>query len=438
MPLCSFHHKTNNTKAMLVKSFVLRRESFNAIVSQCIPGTIAVVRPEKELVNLFRAVTYKMIVERQAVESEIADVNAYLNSVSDNVQYQQKKTDFIEYVCDYLSKAVNYNAPLEAVEDYILAQCAYLCAQAVALSANVEVIDGRELVVCHQKEKTPVFDWAATCKEIVDRCKGKSHLVIAGGYARTPSGEVIGIGKGGANMMASLVASALKADSIEFYVEGEGINGITAMTYDEAAHYCASKIAPFPSAALWPAKQAGIPIVVKSIMHSEFAGTTISSSENIGKEVSGVIVDQDLDLVTVYGTGLLGRVGASSAIFTSLAKAGVNVRFISQTSSEYAITFAVSAKDSEKVSKVVNALVVNNPLIPLDDVMVVNREVAIITVYGSRMKNIPGVSGKVFSLLGAAGVNVIASAQGGEELSISVVLEVSDIDKAQKALAILY
>lgn len=423
---------------MLLKSFVLRRESFNAIVSQCIPGTIAVVRPEKELVNLFQAVIYKMIVEKQSAEYEIADVKAYLNAVSDNKEYQQKKSEFIEYVQDYLHKATNYNVPVEAIEDYILAQCAYLCAQAVALSAKVEVIDGRDLVICRQKEKAPIFDWAATSKEIVDRCKGKSHLVISGGYARTPHGEVVGIGKGGANMMAALVASALKADSIEFYVEGEGINGITSMTYDEAAHYCASKIASFPSSALWPAKQAGIPILVKSILHPDFAGTMISSFENVGKEISGVIVDYDLDLVTVYGTGLLGRVGASSAIFTSLAKAGVNVRFISQTSSEYAITFAVSAKDSEKVSEVINALVVSNPLIPLDDIMVVNREVAIITVYGSRMKNIPGVSGKVFSLLGSAGVNVIASAQGGEELSISVVLEISDLDKAQKVLAILY
>ena len=70
--------------------------------------------------------------------------------------------------------------------------------------------------------------------------------------------------------------------------------------------------------------------------------------------------------------------------------------------------------------------------------MVVNREVAIITVYGSSMKNIPGVSGKVFSLLGNAGVNVIAAAQGGEELSISIVIEVSNIDKAKKALKELF
>ena len=421
---------------MFVKSFVLRRESFKAIVSQSWAGTIAVVRPEKALVTLFRSFIHKRIVEKGAAVAEINEVKSYLDAVSDILAYQQKKEEFIEYVQDYVNKAVAYSVPLASVEDYILAQCANLCAQAVALSAGVEVIDGRDLVVCHLNEETPVFDWVATRKMIGDKCAGKSQLVISGGYARTPQGVVVGIGKGGANMMAALVASALKVESIEFYVEGEGINGISSMTYDEAAHYCASKIAPFPSAALWPAKQAGIPIVVKSILHPDFAGTRISAEVEgaTQNEVSGIMVDKDLDLVTVYGTGLLGYVGASSAIFSALAKAGVNIRFISQSSSEYSISFAVRSKDGEKVSVVMNKLMVDNPLMPLDDVMVVNREVAIVTVYGSRMRNIPGVSAKVFSLLGEAGVNVIASAQGGEELSISVVMEVKDVTKAQTAL----
>ena len=426
---------------MLVKSFVLRRESFDAIVSQCVPGTIAVVRPEKALENLFRSVIHTMIEKKKLPEAEINELKSYLDALSTNPAYQQKKNDFIEYVLDYLRKAISYSVPVASIEDYILAQCATLCAQAVAFPANVEVVDGLDLVYCQKEDAFPMFDWAATCAEIELRCKGKSHVVISGGYARTPQGTVVGIGKGGANMMASLVASALKAEVIEFYVEGEGINGITEMTYDEAAHYCAAQTAPFPSAALWPAKKAGIPVVVKGILHPDFPGTRIISQVEESKAsqtVSGLVVDKDLDLVTVYGTGLLGSVGASSTIFSAMAKAGVNIRFISQTSSEYAISFAVSVKDSEKVRDVVNAIISKNPLLPLDDVMVVNREVGIITIYGSRMKNIPGVSGKIYSLLGEAGANVIAAAQSGEELSISIVLDVNDLDKAQKALAVLY
>lgn len=424
---------------MIVKSFVLRRESVKSIVNHSVDGTIIVVRPEKALINLFRAVIHSMIVDKQQGTKDIENVKDYLDAISSNPGYQLKKDEFLEYVQDYLRKSMSYSVPVSLVEDYILAQCAYLCAQAIALDSNMQVIDGRELVVCRQESGVSNFDWTATLSEIELKCKGKSRLVIAGGYARTPQGAVIGIGKGGANMMASLVASALSADLIEFYVEGEGINGIAAMTYDEAAHYCSNKTAPFPAAALWPAKKAGIPIVVKGILHPDFKGTLISSSVESGENkttgvISGVVVENDLKLVTVYGTGLMGQVGASAAIFSALSKAGINIRFISQTSSEYAISFAINERDGEKVLSVIDSLMADNQLIAFDDVVAINQKVGIVTVYGSRMKNIPGVSGKVFSLLGTAGINVIASAQGGEELSISVVVDEADVQKAKELL----
>lgn len=423
---------------MLVKSFVLRQDSFSSIVAHCTSCSIAVIRPERALEALFRKLIHRVIEEKKTANKELRDVSAYFDAVSDNPQFLQRKHEFIEYVEEYLNRAAVYNINTEQVEDYVLAQSSLLCAQAVAFSINVEVIDGRELVVCRQNETIPVFDWAATRQEIECKCKGKDRLIISGGYARTPKGVVVSVGKGGANMMASMIGASLNADKIEFYVEGEGINGIESMTYDEAAHYCAVSNAPFPSAALWPAKNAGIPIVVKSIQRPDFQGTSITSSVKAGKgAISGIIADGDLILVTVYGTGLLGQVGASSSIFSSLAKAGVNIRFIAQTSSEYSISFAVREKYGEKVSEVFRALFNNNPLIPLDDVMIVNRKVGIITVYGSWMRNVPGISGTVFSLLGKAGVSVIASAQGGEELSISAVLDIEDLNKAKECLAVL-
>lgn len=420
---------------MVVKSFIICQDSIDSIVSQCLPGVMAIVRPNKALVSLFRSIVYKRIVEKKSALAEVNEVKALLSSISADQKYQEKQKEYIGYVLDYLGQSVGYSIPVSFVEDYILAQCSKLLADAVAVSAGVEVIDGRNLVVCHREKDIFVFDWQATRSKIEEKCADKPNLVIAGGYARTPQGDVVGVGKGGADMMASLVASSLKAEAVEFFVDGDGINGIPSMTYDEAAHYCASKSAPFPSAALWPAKQAGIPVVVKSISNNGFAGTIISSNTvESEKVISGIVVDEDLVLITVYGTGLLGTVGTSSTIFSAMAKEGVNIRFISQTSSEYSISFAVRAKYSDRVSSVLSSLVVNNPLMPLDDVMIINRDVAILTVYGSRMKNVPGTSSKVFSALGEAGINVIASAQGGEELSISVVIDKSDLDKANQAL----
>ena len=203
------------------------------------------------------------------------------------------------------------------------------------------------------------------------------------------------------------------------------------MTYDEAAHYCASDRAPFSSSAIWPAKNAGIPILVKDIADDSFPGTLIST-ESVHR--TAVLCDKDLVLITVYGTGLLGRVGMSGGIFSALAAAGVNVRFIAQTSSEYSISFAVKTAQQEAAQEALHGLFRDNPLLPLDDVVVLNHAVGIVTVFGSRMRNLPGTSAAVYDKLGGAGINILASAQGGEELSISLVVDAADADKAAELL----
>ena len=72
----------------------------------------------------------------------------------------------------------------------------------------------------------------------------------------------------------------------------------------------------------------------------------------------------------------------------------------------------------------------HNPLLPLDDVVVANQAVGIVTVFGSKMRNTPGTSAAVYGKMGQAGINIIASAQGGEELSISLVVSAEDVDEA--------
>ena len=110
------------------------------------------------------------------------------------------------------------------------------------------------------------------------------------------------------------------------------------------------------------------------------------------------------------------------------------MRFIAQTSSEYSISFAVKAEDQDKAQEAIKGLFNDNPLLPLDDVVVAKQDVGIVTVFGSKMRNLTGTSGAVFSKMGEAGINIIASAQGGEELSISLVVAAEDIDKATALL----
>ena len=418
---------------MIVKSFLLKQNSISAIAALCDSQTIAVIRPEKQIEALFRDAIRVTIGEKKSAEAEFEAIRAYFLSLTTSENYRANVEKVLDALMGYLREGMYVQAASSAIEDYVMAKCARLCADAVYDAVGGTFIDGTELMICHApKGKDAHFDWVASQAQIAARCSVAGPVVIAGGYGRLDSGYVVRVGKDGSHLMAALIGATLKAQSIEFYVEAPGINGIPVMTYDEAAHFCADAHAAFASSAIWPAKNAGIPIIVRDIQH--VGVETVISSQAATDRSEAVICDTQLDLITVYGTGLLGRVGMSSSIFSCLAAEGVNVRFIAQTSSEYSISFAIRSKDKERTLRAIRGLFRENPLLPLDDVIVHNQEVGIVTVFGSKMRNVPGTSGRVFSTLGQAGISIIASAQGGEELSISLVLAAPDVEKAAALL----
>lgn len=415
---------------MIVKSFVLRQESAARIADECTEGAVIVVRPEKKLELLFRDVIRKALVDKQPLEEDFSAIEAYFGAISADPAYQERVKTSLQALSTYLSEGMYIQTALTSIEDYVLSKCARLCAEAVNVAARGVLVDSTELMVCRKIGERSVVDWSLSRAEIVARCTSDHKIVVSGGYGRLETGYVVRIGRGGAYLMTTLIGAALGAKRVEIYVEGTGIAGVMAMTYDEAAHYCASPLAPFPSAALWPVKAAGIPLLVRSIMDPDFPGTMISAfGAQDGRTVSGVLLDQDLELVTVFGTGLLGQVGLSSTVFSALSGAGVNVRFISQSSSEYSLSFAVLRADADRA---VDAIVAHTG--DYEDVMMLRRTVGIVTVYGDRMKNVPGTSGKVYGALGAAGISIIAAAQGGEELSISMAVDAAEAERAADIL----
>ena len=64
----------------------------------------------------------------------------------------------------------------------------------------------------------------------------------------------------------------------------------------------------------------------------------------------------------------------------------------------------------------------------------VEEELAIIALVGDNMKSHPGISGKLFGVLGRNGINVRAIAQGSSERNISAVISTKDVKKAVNVL----
>ena len=103
---------------------------------------------------------------------------------------------------------------------------------------------------------------------------------------------------------------------------------------------------------------------------------------------------------------------------------------ISQASSEHSICLAFEQSEAEiALSALQTELTEEIRLRKIQNFELV-KDVAIIAIIGENMRGTPGISGKLFSALGQAGINVLAIAQGSSERNISFLVESGDERKA--------
>ena len=119
---------------------------------------------------------------------------------------------------------------------------------------------------------------------------------------------------------------------------------IENLTYSEAielSHFGA-KVIYTPT--LRPVYRKNIPIIVLNTFNPESKGTIISNKSTADKisPIKGISSIDHIDLITLQGTGMVGVSGTSMRFFGALARKNINIVLITQASSEYSITFAVS------------------------------------------------------------------------------------------------
>ncbi len=106
---------------------------------------------------------------------------------------------------------------------------------------------------------------------------------------------------------------------------------------------------------------------------------------------------------------------------------------ITQSSSEYSVSFCIHSYDSEKTRKVLERefeLEFKNQLLePLDII----SDLAIISLIGDGMRTSKGMAARFFTSLAQASINIVAIAQGSSERSISAVVRDRKVAEAIKA-----
>lgn len=188
--------------------------------------------------------------------------------------------------------------------------------------------------------------------------------------------------------------------------------------------------------ALLPAMNASIDVQLRWWGDLRSKGSIISSKSTNGSsnKVKGFSTIREVALINVEGAGMSGVVGIAGRLFSAMRRASISVILISQASSEYSICFAVPEGQKDLACLTAQEAFAHEIADGLIHSVTSEGNCAILAAVGEQMTGQAGVSGKFFSSLGKAGVNVIAIAQGSSETNISAVIKEKDCKKALRAL----
>ncbi|GLR02552.1 bifunctional aspartate kinase/homoserine dehydrogenase I [Vibrio hyugaensis] len=274
----------------------------------------------------------------------------------------------------------------------------------------------------------------------------QGHVSIMPGFtAGNEKGELVTLGRNGSDYSAAVLAACLRADCCEIWTDVDGVYNcdprlvedarlLKSLSYQEAmelSYFGASVLHPKTIA---PIAQFHIPCLIKNSFNPQGAGTLIgqdTGEDNL--DIKGITTLNDLTMVNVSGPGMKGMVGMASRVFGAMSSAGVSIVLITQSSSEYSISFCIEAQDKAKAQQVLAdafELELKDGL--LEPVEFID-DVSIVTLVGDGMRTSRGVASRFFSSLAEVNVNIVAIAQGSSERAISAVIPEDKISEAIKA-----
>jgi aspartokinase/homoserine dehydrogenase 1 len=152
------------------------------------------------------------------------------------------------------------------------------------------------------------------------------------------------------------------------------------------------------------------------------------------KCVCGFSTVDNISLLNIEGTGMIGVPGIAQRLFGALKSANISVMYIAQASSEHSICFATKLVSTAAAKIAVEEAFFYELKQGLVTRVRVIENCSIIAAVGESMSNMPGVSGIFFGALGEARINVLSISQGCDERNISAVVYGKDATRALRAV----
>lgn len=275
--------------------------------------------------------------------------------------------------------------------------------------------------------------------------KDLSCAVIPGFYGATKDGKIKTFSRGGSDVSGALVARAVGASVYENWTDVDGFlmadprivdhpRRISALSYTELRELSYMGASVLHEDAIFPVKQARIPVHMLNTNHPEGEGTRIVTAAELavtGRRgiVTGIAGTRGFTVITLTKANLHHQVGFAATVLNILVKYGINLESLPSGIDTMSIIMR-----EEDVKGRMDALYhdIREELRP--DTITVSSCIALIAVVGRGMAGSRGTATRLFGALSDAGVNIRIIDQSPSEMNIIVGVEQSDFETAIRAI----
>ena len=277
--------------------------------------------------------------------------------------------------------------------------------------------------------------------KILSTIKDNTIPIITGFQGVTAGGDVTTLGRGGSDTTAVAIAAQVGAERCDIYTDVDGIfttdpkvvsnaKKLDSITMEEMLELASQGAKVMQTRAVEFANKYNVPVRVLSSFN-DGSGTLISQKDESMENsvVSGIAFQKDQVKFTLHGVG--DTPGTAFKILGPISDAEVEVDVIVQNVSvdgKTDFTFTVASEDQDVVNKVIETT--KNDVQYKD--LIVNSDIAKVSLVGAGMRSQTGVASRAFKALSENDVNIQIICTS--EIKITMVIDESLVDKAVQVL----
>ncbi|MCI5725914.1 MAG: aspartate kinase [Clostridium sp.] len=325
-----------------------------------------------------------------------------------------------------------------ASKDYAASRGEYLNGLLLADYLGYEFVDAKEVMVFTEDGS---LNSEKTYEALKNRLANVERAVVPGFYGANESGEIVTFSRGGSDVTGALVAASLNADLYENWTDVSGFlmadprivenpKAISHITYRELRELAYMGASVLHEDAIFPVREAGIPINIKNTNKPEDMGTFIvKDTQDDTKTITGIAGKKDFTVISLEKAMMNSELGFCRKMLGVLEMNGVSFECMPSGIDTVCVVISDSELKNKKDRLVEEIKRSCNP-----DSIYVYPNMALIATVGKGMAKKKGVAAQITSALAKADVNIRMIDQGSSEMNVLVGVENDNFETAIRAI----